>query len=217
MPLMYYTSMYTKRVMLNRGKPMDFMNRSAGQPAAPARPATANTGAGAPGSKRGGRWTESPMWLRVLWIFLLFSVTILIAALVALMYFGGPKEAKQIDKDKHQAVFLTNGQVYFGDLKSANKDYLDLRDIYYLNVNQQVQPNQESTQAQSSISLVKLGCELHGPVDQMIVNRDQVTFWENLKDDSQVSKAIAEWVKQNPNGQKCQTANTNTSTDTNKP
>lgn len=196
---------------------MDFMNRSAGQPAAPARPATANTGASASGGKRGSRWQESPMWLRVLWIFLLFSVTILIAALVALMYFGGPNEAKLIDKDKHQAVFLTNGQVYFGDLKSANKDFLDLRDIYYLNVNQQVQPNQNTGEtSQSSISLVKLGCELHGPVDQMIVNRDQVTFWENLKDDGQVSKAIAEWVKQNPNGQKCQTATTN-NTDASKP
>lgn len=183
---------------------MDFMNRSAGQSAAPAHPTTG--GGAASGGKR--RWKEGPLWLRVVWIVLLFSATILVVALAALMYFGGPDESKFVDDKKNQAVFLTNGQVYFGKIKSVNKQYVDMKDIYYLNVNQQVQPNQEGSdkQPQSSISLVKLGCELHGPADRMVINRDQVTFWENLKDDGQVSKAIAEWVKQNPNGQKCQTS-----------
>jgi hypothetical protein len=180
---------------------MDFTNRSAGHSAAPAHSTT--NGAGAGGAKR--RWKEGPLWLRIVWIVLLFSATVLIVALACLMYFGGPDESKLIDKDKNQAVFLTNGQVYFGKVSSVNQQYLDLKDIYYLNVNQQVQPNQQGSeqQAQSSISLVKLGCELHGPADRMVINRDQVTFWENLKDDGQVSKAITEWVKQNPNGQKC--------------
>jgi hypothetical protein len=44
----------------------------------------------------------------------------------------------------------------------------------------------------------------------MLINREQVTFWENLKSDGQVAKAVAEWVKQNPNGQQCQTAAANT-------
>jgi hypothetical protein len=193
---------------------MDFMNRSAGQ-AAPARPTT-NAAMPSSGGKK-LRWKEGPMWLRVAWIVLLFSATILIVALAALMYFGGPDESKYVNKDKQQAVFLTNGQVYFGKIKSVNKQFLDLQEIYYLNVNQQVQPNQQGQQSQSSISLVKLGCELHGPVDRMLVNRDQVTFWENLKDDGQVAKAIAEWVKQNPGGQKCQTATSNTNTTNSKP
>ena len=196
---------------------MDFMNRSAGQPAAPARPATSSTGM--PGGKR-GRWQDSPMWLRVIWVVLLFSATVLMVALAFLLYFGGPNEANNVDKTKQQAVFLTNGQVYFGKIKGINKQYVDLRGIYYLNVNQQVQPNQKDnnnqSQAASSISLVKLGCELHGPLDKMIINRDQVTFWENLKDDGQVAKAIAQWVQQNPNGQKCQTTSANTNT-TSKP
>ena len=88
--------------------------------------------------------------------------------------------------------------------------------IYYLRVNQTVQPNQENgTQAQTGandISLVKLGCELHGPTDEMLINREQVIFWENLKEDGQVAKAVAEYVKANPNGQKC---NTDQSTGTN--
>jgi hypothetical protein len=96
---------------------------------------------------------------------------------------------------------------------------MSLSDIYYLRVNQQVQPNQANNQqAQNDISLVKLGCELHGPQDEMLINRDQIIFWENLKDDGQVAKAVAEYKKQNPNGQQCTTntqSNTNTETNTN--
>jgi hypothetical protein len=78
-----------------------------------------------------------------------------------------------------------------------------MSDIYYLRVNQQVQPNGQQSSSNNDISLVKLGCELHGPQDQMVINQNQVIFWENLKDDGQVAKAVAEYVKQNPNGQKC--------------
>jgi hypothetical protein len=200
---------------------MEFMNRSA-QPTTPAR-AAGNGGTAAPtNSSKPGKspgWKSSPQWLRVVWVVLLFSVTVLVVALVALLYFGGSKEQDYVDSNKKQAVFLTNGQVYFGEIKSINKQYVDLQGIYYLNVNQQVQPDQKTSATQqntnqnSSISLVKLGCELHGPVDRMLINREQVTFWENLKDDGQVAKAIAQWVQQNPNGQTCSTANNATDTD----
>ncbi|HET8669104.1 MAG TPA: hypothetical protein VFM05_00340, partial [Candidatus Saccharimonadales bacterium] len=55
----------------------------------------------------------------------------------------------------------------------------------------------------TSFSLVKLGCELHGPLDQMVINREQVTFWENLGTEGKVTKAIEEWRSKNPNGQNC--------------
>jgi len=155
------------------------------------------------------------MWLRVVWMVLLFAVTGLVVAMLLLFHYGGPKESNYIDKGKQQAVFLTNGQVYFGHVKTINKQYIDLQNIYYLNVNQQVQPNQTgnaNSAANQSVSLVKLGCELHGPTDEMVINRDQVTFWENLKGDGQVSKAIAQWVQQNPNGQQCSTSSSSNST-----
>lgn len=199
---MYYTYTYTNQLG-KRGDIMEFMNRGAAQPSAQARVAHNGGGAAPAGGGKKGRWADGPMWLRIVWVVLLFSATIVIVSIVALLYIGGPNESKNIDKTKQQAVFLTNGQVYFGKIANVNSKYLDLQDIYYLNVNQQVQPSQNGQQ-QSSISLVKLGCELHGPVDQMVINRDQVTFWENLKSDGQVSKAIAEWLKQNPNGQTCQ-------------
>ena len=41
-----------------------------------------------------------------------------------------------------------------------------------------------------SVSLVKLGDELHGPADKMEINRDQILFIEDLKPNSQVVMAI---------------------------
>lgn len=141
---------------------------------------------------------------------LLFSATALIVALVYFLAFSkNSGEARFVDDDKLQAVFLNGGQVYFGKIDDLNGKYVRMSNIYYLRVNQTVQPNQENgTQQQSGandISLVKLGCELHGPEDKMLINREQVVFWENLKADGQVAKAVDEYVKANPNGQQCNT------------
>ncbi|HSI20579.1 MAG TPA: hypothetical protein VLA04_02645 [Verrucomicrobiae bacterium] len=96
----------------------------------------------------------------------------------------------------YSAVFLTNGQVYFGKMY-ASADNVDLRDIYYLQVNQQENlqsgSNSSATEQQPDISLVKLGNELHGPNDRMHINRDQVLFTESLKNDSKVVKAIEDF------------------------
>lgn len=113
-------------------------------------------------------------------------------------------EGSYVQKNEYQAVFLDGGQVYFGKIKSMKEGHFNLTDIYYLNVNDQsVQPDQ-SQASQQNLSLVKLGCELHGPRDQMIINRDKVLFWENLKDESRVTTAIKDWQKQNKDGQKCE-------------
>jgi hypothetical protein len=101
-----------------------------------------------------------------------------------------------IDRSKYQAVFLTNGQVYFGKLANIDSDYAKLNQIYYLQVQQQVQPEENSDQQQPQVSLTKLGNELHGPEDSMQIARDQILFWENLKDDGKVVQAIKEHQKQ---------------------
>ena len=98
----------------------------------------------------------------------------------------------------YQAVFLINGQVYFGKLSSESSQFPILRDIYYLQVQEVLQPAQtkdgKATQEkQQGVSLVKLGGELHGPTDEMRLNRDQILLIENLREDSNVVKAIAEY------------------------
>lgn len=99
-----------------------------------------------------------------------------------------------------QAVFLTNGQVYFGNVSKVDSSYVKLTNIYYLQVtsaatgSQTVQPK-ASDASNQQVSLAKLGGELHGPEDSMYISREQVLFWENLKTDGKVALAIADYQK----------------------
>lgn len=133
---------------------------------------------------------------------LLFIVALLVAAVVWLIYSASPAtQGKFVNTSKLQAVFLNTGQVYFGNIRSLNKEYLVLTNVYYLQSSNTSGTN--SANSNQNISLVKLGCELHRPYDAMVVNLAQVTFWENLQSDGQVGKAVAQFQQQNPNGQKC--------------
>ncbi len=125
-------------------------------------------------------------------------VIVVIAALAACKMFVTDKNSftKQIQGNQYQAVFLTNGQVYFGKIKSLTKEGYSLRDIYYLQVKDGKTPDtQAPADKNQSLSLAKLGSELHGPDDAMYIQSNQVLFWENLKNDSQVVKAISEQQK----------------------
>lgn len=143
--------------------------------------------------------------MRIISSILLVSVALLIAALAVYVATGQTSSpGKFVKDDKFQAVFLNGGQVYFGKIRDMNEKYLTMDNIYYLRVNDQAQADtNQTTTAQQDISLAKLGCELHGPEDAMVISQSQVTFWENLKDDGQVAKAITDFVKANPDGQKC--------------
>lgn len=104
-----------------------------------------------------------------------------------------------------QAVFLSNGQVYFGKIKKTAKNYLMLTDIYYLQVvtrplqrTQEGQPEGSAQQPQQELTLIKLGNELHGPFDEMLINRDHILLTERLKEDSRVVQAINNYLQQQP-------------------
>jgi len=136
---------------------------------------------------------------RKLWWFGSFLLLIVFAELVAagmFLWISSKNNAVPVPaSDKYQAVFLQNGQVYFGKLE-VNGEWLSLREIYYLQVPSALQ--QGSGNANQNFQLVKLGTELHGPEDAMHLPREAVNFWENLKDDSQAVRAIRTYQQQNP-------------------
>lgn len=149
---------------------------------------------------------------------LLFVLTLLVAAVAWFIYSAKPPapERQFVDSTKLQAVFLNTGQVYFGNIKSLNNNYFVLTGIYYLQSSSSNSSNtSSSSNSNNSLSLVKLGCELHAPYDQMVVNANEVTFWENLQTDGQVAKAIGQYKQQNPNGQKCSSTNSSSNTSSN--
>jgi len=132
---------------------------------------------------------------------LILIILVLVVAAIAGILFSisnNKNAATAIDTSKYQAVFFTNGQVYFGKLSSLNDSYLKLTDIYYLQT-QAADANETNPQAtsndQSDVQLIKLGEEIHGPEDEMVLSRDQVLFYENLKADGKVGQSIEAYKK----------------------
>jgi hypothetical protein len=118
----------------------------------------------------------------------LLLVLTLIAALAGGYYYY-QKYFGQSD-DQRVAVFTTNGQVYFGYLFSANSRVLGLKDIYYLKT-EDLKASEDGTK---TISLIKMGNELHGPIDEIFINQSQVFFYQHLKDESKINSAIGKFL-----------------------
>jgi hypothetical protein len=113
----------------------------------------------------------------LLWIVLPLAV----GAVAASMFDPGV-----FDRREHlSAVFLEDGQAYFGHLdENALTGTLVLRDVYYL------QDARNST-ADYAVALVKRGTEVHEPVSEMRIRREKVLAVERVSVDSPVAKAIA--------------------------
>ncbi|HEX6462532.1 MAG TPA: hypothetical protein VFZ58_04690 [Candidatus Saccharimonadales bacterium] len=125
------------------------------------------------------------------------GIAIVLSLIIATAFLWGNKffgAEKYINRDGYQAVFLSNSQVYFGHLEQASPHHFVLKDVYYLQVQQPVQPQKDDAAGQTpqQASLSKLGGEVHGPEDVMFINDEHMLFWENLKADSKVVQAIKE-------------------------
>jgi hypothetical protein len=190
---------------------MDFSNRNAqAQPAAPSAPATSAAG----GAKK-GRKNDNGKLTRIGIVAAVVALAVILIGVIVLATAGSntKTEDEYVDNTKLQAVFLNTGQVYFGNVKTLNNKFFVVTNIYYLQTsNTAATGANANANANTSVSLVKLGCELHEPFDQMVINRDQVTFWENLQDNGQVAQAVKTFEKQNPNGQKCADQSSSSST-----
>ena len=88
-------------------------------------------------------------------------------------------------RERLAAVFLLDGQAYFGHLdENALSGTLVLRDVYYF-------ADASKTTADLQIALTKRGSEVHRPVSEMRIRRDKVLVVERATPDSPVARAIA--------------------------
>lgn len=94
-----------------------------------------------------------------------------------------------VRNDAYQSVFLTNNQVFFGKITYADSQYVVLSDVYYLQVPEALQKEA----ADQNLVLIKRGSELHGPKDSMKINKGQIIFIEEIKDDGKVAQAIKDY------------------------
>jgi len=164
-----------------------------------------NATAGPSAAKRAVHVSEdnsvTPNWLTWLkGLVLLGALLLLLTSAFALLRGGNVvKEGGLVNTDRYQAVFLNNGQVYFGKAKQINNRFVTLDDVYYL-----TQATAANNQVSGDYTLVKLGCQqIHHPEDRMVISRDQVTFWENLSTDGKVAKSISDFKAKYPNGPDC--------------
>jgi hypothetical protein len=88
---------------------------------------------------------------------------------------------------QYQAVFLSNGQTYFGRYYDRIGAFAKIEDVYYLQQTQGTDPN-----AAPDTKIVRRGRELHGPSSRMLVPKTAILFVEDLTDVS----AIAQFMKQ---------------------
>lgn len=130
--------------------------------------------------------------IRLIWAIVAGSLLLaLVSLILSFKYYGQGSsldDGVEIKQNQYQAVFMEGGQVYFGKLK-ISQSWLILEDIYYLQVSGS--SNIESGQnLGTNFQLVKLGSEIHGPEDVMYIDPENVIYWENIRDDSQVVQAI---------------------------
>jgi hypothetical protein len=88
----------------------------------------------------------------------------------------------------YQAVLLSNGSVYYGQLSGYGTATPVLTDVFYI-----LTKTDPETKQVSNV-LVKRGKELHGP-DRMYLNATHIVFVEPVGRDSKVAQLINETSK----------------------
>jgi hypothetical protein len=126
-------------------------------------------------------------------VILVVIVVVLVVASVVLWAKFQSNSTATINTSEYQAVDLTNSQVYFGKLLVLSNGDYKLTNVFYL----QTDSTTTAANSKTPIQLIKLGSEIHGPEDAMIINKQQVLFYENLKPDGKVSQAIASYYQKN--------------------
>jgi hypothetical protein len=115
-------------------------------------------------------------------------------ALATLVFFGALFVTQWWDfalpslgRSEYQAVFLANGQTYFGRYYDRIGAYAKIEDVYYLQQTAAANPDQAP-----DTKLVRRGKELHAPAARMLVPKSAILFVEDLS----TASPIAQFMKQ---------------------
>jgi hypothetical protein len=84
---------------------------------------------------------------------------------------------------RYQAVFLENGQTWFGHYRDRFGPYAAMDAVYYV----QTKTSPEADVAPAS-QLIRRGSELHAPEPPVLIPKTAILFVEDLQDGSPVAK-----------------------------
>lgn len=85
-------------------------------------------------------------------------------------------------RNKVQAVFLSNGQVYFGNLSRSGFDAWRLTNAHYL----------ERSPDGAPARIKKLAEDMHMPENTMYISNKNILFWQNLQNASPITQGITD-------------------------
>ena len=108
------------------------------------------------------------------------------------IYFLSVSKFPKPEASAPQAVFLTNGQAYFGKLKDVNRNYIKLENVHYLQAPGLQSNEGEEAEKTKRAQLIELGKEVHRPKNYMYIPKRQILFWEDLESDSVIFRTINE-------------------------
>ena len=120
---------------------------------------------------------------RAVRIVLALAVLLAVFAFVRWWDFALPS----VGHGRYQAVFLANGQTYFGRYVDRIGPYVKIDDAYYI---QQSRPSEDDSTPPES-RLIRRGSELHHPPPEVLVAKTAILFIEDLRPDSAVAQFMA--------------------------
>lgn len=129
-----------------------------------------------------------------------FVAAILLAVIVIGWQMLRVRTADQaIDHSTFQVITLTNGRTYFGSLEDLGKDYVVLKNAFFL---QSTVASEDSAQAadttsedEAPVALQRMSSLMYRPQNDFYVRANEVISWQNLDKDSRVAEAIQEYFK----------------------
>ncbi len=132
--------------------------------------------------------SKLPDWMLGLTYACIALAVILSAAKIGLQ---GMQYKSLYQNDTYQAVTLTNGQTFFGQMERYGRNTFVITDVYYLQSAQtEVSDDALTESVASGLQLVPLTEDLHQPYNHMVLNREHIIYWQNLQPDSPIMEAI---------------------------
>lgn len=124
---------------------------------------------------------------------LLCLVLLIVAGGVWTVFFSRSNLPSYIKTNKYQTVELANNHAYYGKITKMTDTEIILSDVFYI----QAPTQTDETKTDAKFELIKIGKEMAGAEDTILINRSQVVLVENLSDDGQVVQQIKAYHKQN--------------------
>jgi len=88
----------------------------------------------------------------------------------------------RVGAQHYQAVFLENGQTWFGHYRDRIGPYAAMDTVFYVQTKSSQDPDVPATS-----QLIKRGSELHAPDPQVLIPKTAIRFIEDLRDDSPIA------------------------------